>query len=89
MFRATEGRWGSRDVEITDVAFVGRDQAPSFVFHSGRSDVDPTEGPRAPAGRPISCSASGLFNADGVCCYGTNTYAGGDGARTPHRRGRR
>src|SRR6185436_8344492 len=35
MFRATEGRWGSRDVEIVEVAFVGRDLAPSFVFHSG------------------------------------------------------
>src|SRR6202163_1040324 len=35
MFRATEGRWGSREVEITDVAFLGHDLLPSFVFHSG------------------------------------------------------
>ena len=35
MFQATEGRWGSREVEITDVAFLDRDGQPSFVFHSG------------------------------------------------------
>src|SRR5262249_44065799 len=34
-FRAVEGRWGSREVEITDVAFLDRDGQPAFVFHSG------------------------------------------------------
>jgi ABC-type polysaccharide/polyol phosphate transport system ATPase subunit len=74
MFRATEGRWGSRDVEITDVAFVGRDQAPSFVFHSG----DPMSiRLKVRAHQPVTdfVFGVGLFNADGVCCYGTNTYA--------------
>jgi ABC-type polysaccharide/polyol phosphate transport system ATPase subunit len=74
MFRATEGRWGSRDVEITDVAFVGRDLAPSFVFHSG----DPMSiRLKVRAHQPVTdfVFGVGLFNADGVCCYGTNTYA--------------
>src|SRR4029079_13651627 len=31
MFQATEGRWGSREVEITDVAFLDRDGLPAFV----------------------------------------------------------
>src|SRR6476661_7579172 len=32
MFQATEGRWGSREVEITDVAFVDPNGAAAFVF---------------------------------------------------------
>src|SRR3989441_1338652 len=31
MFRATEGRWGSREVEITDVTLIGPDGAPGHV----------------------------------------------------------
>jgi hypothetical protein len=74
MFRATEGRWGSRDVEITDVTFVGRDLAPSFVFHSGEPMSIRL---KVRAHQPVTdfVFGVGLFNADGVCCYGTNTYA--------------
>src|SRR5688500_2706736 len=40
MFRATEGRWGSREVEITDVMLSSLDGERSHVFHSGdRLDV--------------------------------------------------
>src|SRR5205823_3736643 len=35
MFQATEGRWGSREVEIADVVLVDGRGEPSFVFHSG------------------------------------------------------
>ncbi len=35
MFRATEGRWGSREVEITDVVLAGTDGERGHVFHSG------------------------------------------------------
>jgi len=73
MFQATEGRWGSREVEITDVALLDREGQPSFVFHSG----DPI-GVRVKlrAAHPVDdfVFGFGLFNADGVCCYGTNTY---------------
>jgi ABC-type polysaccharide/polyol phosphate transport system ATPase subunit len=74
MFRATEGRWGSREVEIIDVAFLGHDLQPSFVFHSG----DPMSiRLKIRAERAVTdfVFGVGLFNADGVCCYGTNTYA--------------
>jgi ABC-type polysaccharide/polyol phosphate transport system ATPase subunit len=74
MFRATEGRWGSREVEITDVGFLGQDLQPSFVFHSG----DPISiRLKVRAERPVTdfVFGVGLFNAEGVCCYGTNTYA--------------
>ncbi len=73
MFQATEGRWGSREVEITDVAFLDREGRPSFVFHSG----DPIAVRiKLRAAQPVAdfVFGFGLFNADGVCCYGTNTY---------------
>ena len=71
--QTVEGRWGSREVEIVDVAFLDRDGQPSFVFHSG----DPLSiRLRVRAGHPTNdfVFGVGLFNADGVCCYGTNTY---------------
>ena len=73
MFQATEGRWGSREVEITDVAFLDNSGQPSFVFHSG----DPIAvRVKLRAAQPVDdfVFGIGLFNADGVCCYGTNTY---------------
>jgi ABC-type polysaccharide/polyol phosphate transport system ATPase subunit len=73
MFQATEGRWGSRELEITDVAFLSGDGQPSYVFHTG----DPLSivlkiHARQPATDFVF--GVGLFNAEGVCCYGTNTY---------------
>jgi ABC-type polysaccharide/polyol phosphate transport system ATPase subunit len=73
MFQATEGRWGSREVEITEVAFLDGHGEPSFVFHSG----DPMAvRVKLRTVQPITdfVFGIGLFNADGVCCYGTNTY---------------
>src|SRR5437660_2016438 len=32
MFHATEGRWGSREIEITEVALLDGDGQPAFVF---------------------------------------------------------
>jgi len=72
MFQATEGRWGSRDVEITEVTFLDDAGQPSFVFHSG----DPLSiRVKVRAAQPTDdfVFGIGLFNADGVCCYGTNT----------------
>ena len=85
MFQATEGRWGSREIEITDVALLDRDGQPSFVFHSGDPIADPRGAPRAATGATTSSSAIGLFNADGVCCYGTNTISGEAGASAAGR----
>ena len=58
MFQATEGRWGSREVEITEVTLLGADGAPAHVFQSGDAmeirlqDCARTSRPRT------SCSAS-------------------------------
>src|SRR2546422_3860433 len=73
MFRATEGRWGSREIEITDVALRDHTGQPSFVFHSGDS-VSIRLKVRAQQPADDFVFGIGLFNADGVCCYGTNTF---------------
>jgi ABC-type polysaccharide/polyol phosphate transport system ATPase subunit len=73
MFEATEGRWGSRDIEITDVAFLDASGAPSFVFHTGDA-MSIRVKVRAPQPVDDFVFGIGLFNAEGVCCYGTNTY---------------
>ena len=72
MFRATEGRWGSREVEITGVTLAGRDGRAGHVFQSGeRFEIQI----RLHAPLPVDdfVVGVGLFNAEGVCCYGTNT----------------
>jgi ABC-type polysaccharide/polyol phosphate transport system ATPase subunit len=73
MFQATEGRWGSREVEITNVTLLDASGTPSHVFHSGdamevRLDVR--------CHQPLEdfVFGIGLFNAEGYCCYGTNTH---------------
>jgi hypothetical protein len=73
MFQATEGRWGSRELEIVDVALLDRDGQPSFVFHTGDAMSIRV---KVNAAHPIDdfVFGIGLFNADGMCCYGTNTY---------------
>ena len=72
MFKAVEGRWGSREVEIAEVALLDAAGNPSFVFHSGESMAVKLK-VRAPIAVDDFVFGIGLFNADGVCCYGTNT----------------
>ena len=72
MFAATEGRWGSREVEVTAVTLTGADGEPAHVFHTG----DPLTvriGYRAHEPTQDFVFGLGIFNGDGVCCYGTNT----------------
>jgi ABC-type multidrug transport system ATPase subunit len=72
MFRATEGRWGSREVEITDVLLTGEDGERGHVFRSGEA-VKIRIRLRAPIAIDDFVIGIGIFNAEGVCCYGTNT----------------
>jgi ABC-type polysaccharide/polyol phosphate transport system ATPase subunit len=72
MFRATEGRWGSREIEITDVQLSGPDGASGHVFQSGQP-LTIRIGLRSPLPNEDFVIGIGLFNAEGVCCYGTNT----------------
>jgi hypothetical protein len=72
MFKATEGRWGTRELEITGVSLVGEDGQPAHVFQSGEAVKVLM---RVRAHQPLRdfVFGFGIFNADGVCCYGTNT----------------
>jgi ABC-type polysaccharide/polyol phosphate transport system ATPase subunit len=72
MFRATEGRWGSREIEITSVQLVGEGGAAGHVFHSGQS-LTINIALRSPIENDDFVIGVGIFNAEGVCCYGTNT----------------
>jgi ABC-type polysaccharide/polyol phosphate transport system ATPase subunit len=72
MFQATEGRWGSREGEITGVQLVGEDGAAAHVFFSGeRVEIRLT----LRAATPLTdfVVGIGMFNVDGVCAFGTNT----------------
>ena len=71
-FKSEEGRWGTREVEITRVTLAGPDGEAGHVFQSGdaihvRMDVTSKE--------KITdfVFGLGLFNSDNVCVYGTNT----------------
>jgi ABC-type polysaccharide/polyol phosphate transport system ATPase subunit len=70
--KAIEGRWGSREVEITAVEFVGRTGQAAHVFQSG-DPVDIRFQVRAREPVTDLVFGVGIFNADGMCCYGTNT----------------
>ncbi len=75
LFKAVEGRWGSREAEITEVALL-RDGQPSHVFTSGDAlEVRLTVVAHAPLDDVVF--GVGLFNAEGVCCFGTNTLIDG------------
>jgi ABC-type polysaccharide/polyol phosphate transport system ATPase subunit len=73
MFKAAEGRWGSREVEIAEVVLLDRNGEPSFVFHTGEP-LQVRLKVRAHHATDDFAFGVGLFNVDGVCCYGTNTY---------------
>ena len=70
--KAVEGRWGAREVEIEAVEFVGASGQPAHVFPSGA----PMEiRLQVQAHSPVTdlVFGVGIFNAEGVCCCGTNT----------------
>jgi ABC-type polysaccharide/polyol phosphate transport system ATPase subunit len=72
MFRATEGRWGSREVEIRKVRLTTPDGDAGHVFHSGQP-LTIRISLYAPVVIDDFVVGVGIFNAEGVCCYGTNT----------------
>ena len=73
MFQATEGRWGSREVEITGVVLKGSDGQAGHVFQTGEP-MSVHLSVRAVQPTADFVFGIGLFNAEGVCCYGTNTF---------------
>jgi ABC-type polysaccharide/polyol phosphate transport system ATPase subunit len=73
---AAEGRWGSREAEITHVELRRSDGAPAHLFTSGDA-LDIRMHVRAHAPLRDVVFGVGIFNAEGVCCYGTNTLIEG------------
>jgi ABC-type polysaccharide/polyol phosphate transport system ATPase subunit len=70
--KAAEGRWGTREAEITHVEMRGADGQATHMLQSG----DAVEiRMRVRAARPLTdfVFGVGIFNAEGVCCYGSNT----------------
>jgi hypothetical protein len=76
MFRAGEGRWGSREVEIIGVEFVDGSGRAAHVFQSGGAIEIRLQ---VRANQPVDdlVFGVGIFNAEGICCYGTNTAIDG------------
>jgi ABC-type polysaccharide/polyol phosphate transport system ATPase subunit len=72
MSQAGEGRWGSGGVEIAEVALLNDQGQPTHVFHTGEPL---TLRLRVRAHRPVTdfVFGVGIFNAEGVYVYGTNT----------------
>jgi ABC-type polysaccharide/polyol phosphate transport system ATPase subunit len=72
MSQATEGRWGSGGVQITGVTLFGAEDQPTHIFHTGEA-VSIRLAIHAP--QPISdfVFGIGIFNAEGIFVYGTNT----------------
>ncbi len=72
MTRVGEGRWGSRLVEISEVGLLDLNGHAAHVFQTGdlmRVHL------RVKATRPVDdfVFGVGIFNAEGLCVYGTNT----------------
>jgi ABC-type polysaccharide/polyol phosphate transport system ATPase subunit len=79
MFQATEGRWGTREVEIVSVSLVGASGEPAKVFQSGER-VEIRILLRASKLVDDVVVGIGIFNVEGTCCYGTNTHIDGASA---------
>lgn len=73
---ADAGRWGSREAEIEQVELLRSDGQPASVFESGQPMRIRV---RVRASRPLEdfVFGIGIFTADGVSCFGTNTLIEG------------
>ena len=73
MQRAVEGRWGSREVEITEVTLKDASGETSHIFQSGEP-MSIHLSVRAHQASTDFVFGIGIYSADGVNCYGTNTH---------------
>jgi hypothetical protein len=73
MTQAVEGRWGSREIEIVGVTLRGADGEAAHIFQSGEP-LSIHLAVRAHEPYDDFVFGVGLYSADGVTCYGTNTH---------------
>jgi ABC-type polysaccharide/polyol phosphate transport system ATPase subunit len=72
-FERQRGRWGSREVEIENVSVLGADGEARHVFSTGEAvTIRLSIATTGKIGDFVFGVA--IFNADGLCCYGTNTH---------------
>ena len=76
MFEASEGRWGSREIEITEVRLSSGDGEARHVFESGEP-LSIALSVRASRALKDVVFGIGIYTADGIFCYGTNTHIDG------------
>ncbi len=67
-----ENRWGKREVEIKKVRILGIDSQPKHVFHPNEGLVIEMD-VEAYSRKKDFVFGIGIFNSQGICCYGTNT----------------
>jgi ABC-type polysaccharide/polyol phosphate transport system ATPase subunit len=72
-FAREKGRWGSREVEIEDVSLHGADGNGKHIFSTGEAVTVLLKVKSTGTIKDFVFGVA-IFNADGVCCYGTNTY---------------
>jgi len=72
MTRKDEGRWGSREIEITGVTLKDAAGQASHIFQSGEP-MSIHLSVRAHQPNSDFVFGIGVYNAEGVNCYGTNT----------------
>jgi lipopolysaccharide transport system ATP-binding protein len=72
----TAQRWGTREVEITQVRIVDRAGAERYLYDTGEPC---TIHLAVRAARPVEDPVFGIgvYRKDGICCYGTNTAIDG------------
>jgi ABC-type polysaccharide/polyol phosphate transport system ATPase subunit len=73
MTRIDEGRWGSREIEITGVTFKTAQGEVSHIFQSGEP-MSIHLSVRAHQASTDFVFGIGIYSADGINCYGTNTH---------------
>jgi ABC-type polysaccharide/polyol phosphate transport system ATPase subunit len=73
MTRTDEGRWGSREIEITGVTFKTAQGETSHIFQTGEP-MSIHLSVRAHQPTTDFVFGIGIYSADGVNCYGTNTH---------------
>ena len=79
--KRVEGRWGTREIEITDVVLADASGEPGHVFQSGDA-MSIRLSVKAARVATDFVFGIGLFTPEGVCCYGTNTDLEGLEAQT-------
>lgn len=68
-----ENRWGKREIEITRVSLKGRDGQEKHVFSPEEGMVIEMDVVAAAPERDFVFGI-GIFNSQGLSCYGTNTH---------------